>query len=179
MCVIGMSLYDYVSIHTPTQGVTALDAAKLAKTRFNPHTHAGCDFRPLCPFNPCHCFNPHTHAGCDALDPVPLDGNLVSIHTPTQGVTCSKKGSSPKECFNPHTHAGCDLRESECRGELFVSIHTPTQGVTPPCIQLSKTEESFNPHTHAGCDGHYLQGVCRPVVSIHTPTQGVTFFVRN
>ena len=32
-------------------------------------------------------FNPHTHAGCDSVfDSVQFD-QLVSIHTPTQGVT--------------------------------------------------------------------------------------------
>ena len=34
---------------------------------------------------------------------------MVSIHTPTQGVT-SLQRDNQKDCsgFNPHTHAGCD-----------------------------------------------------------------------
>ena len=32
-------------------------------------------------------FNPHTHAGCDHRQGLPPVKNMVSIHTPTQGVT--------------------------------------------------------------------------------------------
>ena len=78
---------------------------------------------------------------------------LVSIHTPTQGVTMPSDIFSLKcSCFNPHTHAGCDM-DLICvvmRGR--VSIHTPTQGVTSKPI-------------------NYIFAVW---VSIHTPTQGVT-----
>ena len=34
---------SYVSIHTPTQGVTFPFVIILELERFNPHTHAGCD----------------------------------------------------------------------------------------------------------------------------------------
>ena len=55
-------------------------------------------------------FNPHTHAGCDPLPPAfPFVTILVSIHTPTQGVTIGGWSS----VIN-----------------INVSIHTPTQGVT-------------------------------------------------
>ena len=56
---------------------------------------------------------------------------IVSIHTPTQGVTDET---------------------SETDGEDKVSIHTPTQGVTNAPITYTILA-SFNPHTHAGCDG--------------------------
>ena len=79
---------------------------------FNPHTHAGCDWLPDVEPSTCYSFNPHTHAGCDFFslpryvpNPVP-----VSIHTPTQGVTCI---------------------QYDAQSVFFVSIHTPTQGVTP------------------------------------------------
>ncbi len=53
--------------------------------------------------------NPHTHAGCD-FTIVKISGILlVSIHTPTQGVT---------------SFTAVTLQVGE------VSIHTPTQGVT-------------------------------------------------
>ena len=57
----------FVSIHTPTQGVT-LAVSGIAKngTRFNPHTHAGCD---------------------SYLRQTLWNLPFVSIHTPTQGVT--------------------------------------------------------------------------------------------
>ena len=77
---------------------------------------------------------------------------IVSIHTPTQGVTIP-----------------CPV----WRGCIIVSIHTPTQGVTAAtifCSEFNKFQsthprrvwliyhflhfrtECFNPHTHAGCD---------------------------
>ena len=59
------------------------------------------------------CFNPHTHAGCDYGKREKAVKPLVSIHTPTQGVTF---------VIIPLIRQVC------------VSIHTPTQGVTlePP-----------------------------------------------
>ena len=98
---------------------------------------------------------------------------IVSIHTPTQGVTTSImypaqasqfQSTHPRRVWPFCTFAMC----SE-----YVSIHTPTQGVTrdilmmlitkmfqsthPRRVWLSSTnreggEVSFNPHTHAGCD---------------------------
>ena len=55
------------------------------------------------------CFNPHTHAGCDFGVIQARQEAVVSIHTPTQGVTIV--------IFN-----GINIS--------IVSIHTPTQGVT-------------------------------------------------
>ena len=79
---------DYeVSIHTPTQGVTVCKCLNVRELRFNPHTHAGCDI-----------------ADCEKEIQ-----KAVSIHTPTQGVTNDWR-------------ANYKLRS--------VSIHTPTQGVT-------------------------------------------------
>ncbi len=34
-----------------------------------------------------NCFNPHTHAGCDTTNLTQNNEIIVSIHTPTQGVT--------------------------------------------------------------------------------------------
>ena len=104
---------------------------------------------------------------------------LVSIHTPTQGVTHytypystslkfqsthprrvwqSRDGyQGDNEGFNPHTHAGCDTNSPDIGTDGLVSIHTPTQGVT------SKSGYGVTSHH----------------VSIHTPTQGVTFSIRN
>ena len=101
---------------------------------------------------------------------------IVSIHTPTKGVTWFQRKSVPlHHCFNPHTHEGCDII-------LFlvvlfvnhVSIHTPTKGVTllPLCKNIRRF--SFNPHTHEGCDSINLNYMFMDKVSIHTPTKGVT-----
>ena len=77
---------------------------------------------------------------------------MVSIHTPTQGVTFLL-------VVVYHSNK--------------VSIHTPTQGVTNITIRTGSIH-SFNPHTHAGCDNFDLIDMFDFRVSIHTPTQGVT-----
>ena len=105
------------------------------RTRFNPHTHAGCDYS---------CF-----AYC-------YSRQNVSIHTPTQGVTYTRRWVLRMvQRFNPHTHAGCDLLAMTIVLRLLVSIHTPTQGVTGRIMFIIKTG----------------------IVSIHTPTQGVTWLI--
>ena len=77
---------------------------------------------------------------------------IVSIHTPTQGVTFLYICNVFRICFNPHTHAGCDN----------------------PLPRLTRVHNRFNPHTHAGCD-YCKDNKCKIIsVSIHTPTQGVT-----
>ena len=38
------------------------------------------------------CFIPHTHEGCDLYNWMQRNFNLVSIHTPTKGVT------QPEDC---------------------------------------------------------------------------------
>ena len=99
-------------------------------SRFNPHTHAGCDIHSWFYRSRFRCFNPHTHAGCDSFWPVIYIQVKVSIHTPTQGVTTAIwirhyigwfQSTHPRRVwlheaswtryfvrFNPHTHAGCD-----------------------------------------------------------------------
>ena len=99
--------------------------------RFNPHTYMRCDASRtdsrsrLLVFQSTHlhevwllwddnkenvcCFNPHTYMRCDTVYPIGFHPIVVSIHTPTWGVTPVKLVS-----VNP----------------VFVSIHTPTWGVT-------------------------------------------------
>ena len=77
-------------------------------------------------------FNPHSHAGSDKKSPRFDLRNIISIHTPTQGVTV--------HCCLPAVG-------------FAISIHTPTQGVTlffPICLFPTIY---FNPHSHAGSDG--------------------------
>ena len=71
-------------------------------------------------------FNPHTHAGCDPYGTTTYRQLLVSIHTPTQGVTIAQ---TPRWAFSP------------------VSIHTPTQGVTMRMTTsfILKTFQSTHP----------------------------------
>ena len=123
--------YPWVSIHTPTKGVTDFLCIVIYESLFQ-STHPRRVWPPISsPFR--------TFAS-------------VSIHTPTKGVTLT----TPHKCyrdmfqsthprrvwhlrplwarakvrFNPHTHEGCDL--------LFMFYV-----VSKLC---------FNPHTHEGCD---------------------------
>ena len=122
----------FVSIHTPTQGVTPGTVRPLPVKIVSIHTPTqGVTRTSKRTKQRIVCFNPHTHAGCDRKFPSLSFGTMVSIHTPTQGVTLwEQQVFMYKQCFNPHTHAGCDIYFylSDKRG--FVSIHTPTQGVT-------------------------------------------------
>ena len=62
-----VNMFDTISIHTPTQGVTSsLQKNQLLTQNFNPHSHAGSDFNAV-----------------EQLDFF----TRISIHTPTQGVT--------------------------------------------------------------------------------------------
>ena len=106
----------------------------------------------LCVLLPLCSFNPHTHEGCDILKEPEREVLIVSIHTPTKGVTRQKssnvrnqkfQSTHPRRVwpkldrvicflvsFNPHTHEGCDWR-----------------------FAVRATYRwSFNPHTHEGCD---------------------------
>ena len=77
-----------VSIHTPTKGVTLERVYIFMQlASFNPHTHEGCDSCSDWIRSCSTCFNPHTHEGCDLND---VDMSKVTLR------------------FNPHTHEGCD-----------------------------------------------------------------------
>ena len=120
-----------VSIHTPIQGVTKDCGLKFADMEFQ-STHPyrvwhyssyGVNifnkFQSTHPYRVWHSrrggsmmvssFNPHTHTGCDRTLGICALCQLVSIHTPIQGVTSS-------------CSMVCIRRQ--------VSIHTPIQGVT-------------------------------------------------
>ena len=107
-----------------------LSLKQIPSLSFNPHTHAGCDsMRCSVEYNFVG-FNPHTHAGCDHWLFSQISASIVSIHTPTQGVTLfiveaifiiMFQSTHPRrvwrvvryclrmaDSFNPHTHAGCD-----------------------------------------------------------------------
>ena len=99
---------------------------------------------------------------------------IVSIHTPTQGVTTSImypaqasqfQSTHPRRVWPFCTFAMC----SE-----YVSIHTPTQGVTIPCpVWRGCIIVSIHTPTQ-GVTIVYIGKLYHVPVSIHTPTQGVT-----
>ena len=54
---------------------------------FNPHTYMRCDRMPSFRWHLHICFNPHTYMRCDVKGACIFHQRLVSIHTPTWGVT--------------------------------------------------------------------------------------------
>ena len=144
-----------VSIHTPTQGVTVIICRVFVVLSFQSthprrvwHSSSATDASV-------QCFNPHTHAGCD-FDEI-LEENrdvLVSIHTPTQGVTVASSTKINDNKVSIHTPTQGVTNSIGITANLYeVSIHTPTQGVTLHLFQIDVHGQGFNPHTHAGCDG--------------------------
>ncbi len=96
-----LSCFFYlISIHTPTQGVTAHWAFAVSSiTHFNPHSHAGSDYKPSS-FSPLSCyFNPHSHAGSD--------------------IGCGFLCPAPNN-FNPHSHAGSDIGALPLSGGCYL-----------------------------------------------------------
>ena len=166
--------YGYVSIHTPTQGVTEL-VKRIPSVKQFQSTHPRRVWLRLIlllilvsRFQSTHPrrvwpsarsflifipgFNPHTHAGCDSC--------ILSYWTNNW-------------CFNPHTHAGCDLNlllwmiclmfQSTHPRRVWPYNSTPsTSGVSFQSTHPRRVWRlirpililivSFNPHTHAGCD---------------------------
>ena len=171
----------YVSIHTPTWGVTTyLFYYYSTNISFNPHTYMRCD----------DCFI------------VCWLSCLVSIHTPTWGVTRQNQPGNViltfqsthlhevwlskeinivnRQCFNPHTYMRCDFSVAGFCPVFVVSIHTPTWGVTLLFAVVRLFSGGFNPHTYMRCDQAELNVKAANYVSIHTPTWGVTqLFRRN
>ena len=87
-CGIYIPSPDEVSIHTPTQGVTFQCRIYSLLQLVSIHTPTqGVTRKIPAKHHSCPGFNPHTHAGCDFKATI-VDTQIdVSIHTPTQGVT--------------------------------------------------------------------------------------------
>ena len=144
--------YVSVSIHTPTWGVTISIMWTLVCILFqSTHLHEVWLLGriELVRFL---CFNPHTYMRCDRSKRSKSSSRMVSIHTPTWGVTVTVSAF--------HFH-------------VSVSIHTPTWGVTrriPPVLPVRQFQSThlhevwpgstttgrglacFNPHTYMRCD---------------------------
>ena len=92
-------------------------------------------------------FNPHTHAGCDHVAGEMTNFSLVSIHTPTQGVTYSINSVHHIHGVSIHTPTQ-GVTTSEALGcfQICVSIHTPTQGVTAFAALYAERAEFQSTH---------------------------------
>ena len=95
---------------------------------------------------------------------------MVSIHTPTWGVTTNSNSSiceflfqsthlhevwhklgTVSSClasFNPHTYMRCDLRDIRSHSFAWVSIHTPTWGVTEKAPTWNTYQKFQSTHLH-------------------------------
>ena len=72
---------------------------------FNPHTYMRCDRERALTVLRWSCFNPHTYMRCDIWVTSTCKTDVVSIHTPTWGVT--KMGNqvmTPDEFQSTHLH---------------------------------------------------------------------------
>ncbi len=123
---------SYVSIHTPTQGVTSCGLCYCILKCFNPHTHAGCDTIKILRK---WILRVSIHTPTQGVTPSTIEDEYpygVSIHTPTQGVTAAGMLASCSNKVSIHTPTqGVTLGQAPAECILCVSIHTPTQGVTP------------------------------------------------
>ena len=100
---------------------------------------------------------------------------IVSIHTPTQGVTTSIMYPAQASQFQS-THprrVWLFIIKTGIEYEKFQSTHP--RRVWPRRTACCFWKKCFNPHTHAGCDVCEWRCFVYACVSIHTPTQGVTF----
>ena len=169
-----------ISIHTPTQGVTA----KIAPKERNEVFQSTLPRREWL----CQDFNSRS-------------SYEISIHTPTQGVTLPERIlTMDSRYFNPHSHAGSDVAQKAVVALIqnfnphshagsdrrHSGSFTPSylfQSTLPRREWLLKTEKRvsfpyFNPHSHAGSDflrRYVMSGTY--TISIHTPTQGVTWIM--
>ena len=104
-----------------------------------------------------------------------FDAQRVSIHTPTKGVTRAGSHAPGKRLVSIHTPTKGVTENNKTIVEVTdVSIHTPTKGVTLCPIKTHQVIICFNPHTHEGCDRTDGRWFVSVQVSIHTPTKGVT-----
>ena len=102
---------------------------------------------------------------------------MVSIHTPTQGVTHIIRHLSKCLWFQS-THPRRVWLEVAQGVELFhVFQSTHPRRVWLNHLTTITIAKCFNPHTHAGCDTDKTTNSIHTKVSIHTPTQGVTLYL--
>ena len=142
---------------------------------FNPHSHTGSDTYWYWIRWYGNDFNPHSHTGSDTDRHDTTYAQLISIHTPIQGVTTSKISINNNTFISIHTPIQgvtriflrwpLNLRISihtPIQGVTFksvpawlyrsISIHTPIQGVTRVLLLGNQGIRYFNPHSHTGSD---------------------------
>ena len=147
---------------------------------FNPHSHEGSDeiYRTLREYKVISIHTPTK--GVTGVMEIMVMLVMISIHTPTKGVTGFKSGLNELlGDFNPHSHEGSDTMAEYLAVSAQISIHTPTKGVTTTLgYQLCAQHISIHTPTK-GVTGVSILGVAGSYISIHTPTKGVTKHTQN
>ena len=130
---------NYISIHTPTQGVTMnlRDFIRLAIISIHTPTQ-----------------------GVTTWEQAAARPEIISIHTPTQGVTYKRTGDyAGLSDFNPHSHAGSDLAWKYI---IYVqSNFNPHSHAGSDDFLMDRGIKpyNFNPHSHAGSDMGYFREI--------------------
>ena len=131
-------------------------------TNFNPHSHEGSDNLNIFVSYLLYNFNPHSHEGSDVF--VASAGslpNIISIHTPTKGVTNMPFQFIVNYIISIHTPTkGVTIVKNVCECLSGISIHTPTKGVTTRLVYFVELINNFNPHSHEGSDWVWRYVVC-------------------
>ena len=133
---VNRAIAVFISIHTPTRGVTVVNSNLEMQVVFQSTLPQGeWHLFRIAPSR-IKYFNPHSHKGSDLIWSSVIDIGQISIHTPTRGVTSynlcglyfplfqstlpqgewrrhSKQCKSTFDYFNPHSHKGSDI--SCCR----------------------------------------------------------------
>ena len=100
---------------------------------------------------------------------------MISIHTPTKGVTDLEKALTVQAKISIHTPTkGVTNKAFLISCHQLISIHTPTKGVTKCHFRNWSYANNFNPHSHEGSDHGVTTAFKGIIISIHTPTKGVT-----
>ena len=170
------SLFNDVSIHTPTWGVTLKKCPLSSLMEFqSTHLHEVWQIsRIVTPL--LLCFNPHTYMRCDCERVHPTTGLRVSIHTPTWGVTRRQLHDYFEFLVSIHTPTWGVTWHGICPCcWIDVSIHTPTWGVTYRIVNLTFKYSFQSTHLHEVWRCQHAHSCRWYGVSIHTPTWGVTY----
>ena len=189
---------ELVSIHTPTWGVTRCTLQyERIQQGFNPHTYMRCDMASACIsdwtawFQSTHLhevwhisgcsslttqsFNPHTYMRCDIPNKYYPFMGIVSIHTPTWGVTLFAccvistrmfQSTHLHEVWRRHTTIGNSTGwfQSTHLHEVWLAVR----------VSYSLMSRFQSTHLHEVWLCQPFEDLHHLCVSIHTPTWGVT-----
>ena len=102
----------------------------------------------------------------------------VSIHTPTWGVTSKISLQTRRKKFqSTHLHeVWLNIGSASSKVSAFQSTHLHEVWLYRRKIQIRRS--SFNPHTYMRCDIWSVTNGLYHAVSIHTPTWGVTVIIK-